>query len=383
MDDFADRDGGDGGGDHYRAPLLLHSLAEFREIIFRCLDLAEITSVAEVGAEDGHFSSELLSWSDGRDVRVVAIDPAPSAPLIELASANPRLELVAATSLTALETIEPVDAYLIDGDHNYYTVSNELRLIEERTEGEFPVVFMHDVAWPCGRRDQYYAPDQIPEESRHEYTYERGVIPSNTGVVPGGFRGQGEFAVALVEGGPRNGVQTAIDDFLARRADLDYGRVPCVFGLGVLYPRKASYAVAVTDIVRSYEAEPLLDRLERNRLALYLALLTSGDDRSAEAASFDQAVKETQLALDQAKLHIRDLETENKALWARQHELIDRAARAEADRDRTGAATDQLTIAMRKLLASKPYRAADFVARLRSRSSSRRDLEAILGELEP
>ncbi len=163
MDDYADHDGETGddvadtgdGGDHYRAPLLLHSLAEFRELIFRCLDLAGVTSVAEVGAEDGHFTSELLRWSDGRDIRVVAIDPAPSPFLVELANSNPRLDLIAATSLAAFEHLGPVDAYLIDGDHNYYTVSNELRMIEQRVEGEFPIVFMHDVAWPCGRRDQY------------------------------------------------------------------------------------------------------------------------------------------------------------------------------------------------------------------------------------
>ncbi len=201
-------------------------------------------------------------------------------------------------------------------------------------------------------------------------------------MVPGGFRGEGEFAVALVEGGARNGVQTAIDDFLARRTDLDYGTVPCVFGLGVLYPRAASYAAAMTEIMRGYEAEPLFDRLERNRLALYLALLRSGDARSADAGQFHQALDEVHLALEQAKLHIRDLETENKALWARQHELIDRADRAEADRASTRAATDRLTVLVRKLLASNPYRAADFVARRRSGAPSRVDVEAILAELD-
>ena len=376
MDDYADRDGDSGdSGDHYRAPLLLHSLAEFRELIFRCLDLAEVTSVAEIGAEDGHFTRELLRWSDGRDIRVVAIDPAPSPPLVELANANPRLELIAKTSIAAFAHMAPVDAYLIDGDHNYYTVTNELRLIEEGTDGEFPIVFMHDVGWPCGRRDQYYAPDQIPEAERHDYTYDRGVVPSSAGVVSGGFRGEGEFAVAVVEGGPRNGVQTAIDDFVDRRGDLGYGTVPCVFGLGVLYPRDASYAQAVTDFLSRYEDEPLLERLERNRLDQYLALLGLQDSSATTIAQLA-------LALEQAKLHIRDLETENKALWARQHELIDRADRANAEWATTRATTDRLTVVLRRLLASDPYRAADFVARRRSGAPSRRDVEAILTELD-
>ncbi len=41
---------GSAGAEHYRAPLLLHSLAEFREIIYGCLDAAGVRSIAEVGA---------------------------------------------------------------------------------------------------------------------------------------------------------------------------------------------------------------------------------------------------------------------------------------------------------------------------------------------
>src|SRR5437763_1852075 len=266
MDGYGDPDpnGVAPDADHYRAPLLLHSLAEFRELIFRCLDAATIASVAEVGAEDGHFTSELLRWSNGSDVRVVAIDPAPSPPLVELANDEPRLELISATSHEALPALDPLDAYLIDGDHNYYTVVNELRIIGDRSDRPFPIVFMHDVTWPCARRDFYYAPDVIPADARHDYSFDHGIVPGNAGVVPGGLRGEGEFAVALAEGGPRNGVQTAIDDFLADRPDVEYHAVPCVFGLGVLYPRDAPYAEVVTDIVRRYEEEPLIRRLERN-----------------------------------------------------------------------------------------------------------------------
>jgi hypothetical protein len=48
----------------------------------------------------------------------------------------------------------PVDAALIDGDHNWYTVYNELRLLAEgaRRHGtDLPVLTLHDVGWPYGR----------------------------------------------------------------------------------------------------------------------------------------------------------------------------------------------------------------------------------------
>ena len=53
---------------------------------------------------------------------------------------------------------------MIDGDHNYYTVSEELRLIGERAPGsELPLLLFHDVRWPHGRRDDYFDVAQIPE----------------------------------------------------------------------------------------------------------------------------------------------------------------------------------------------------------------------------
>ena len=52
MDGYGDPDpnGVAPDADHYRAPLLLHSLAEFRELIFRCLDAATIASVDASGS---------------------------------------------------------------------------------------------------------------------------------------------------------------------------------------------------------------------------------------------------------------------------------------------------------------------------------------------
>jgi hypothetical protein len=95
---------------------------------------------------------------------------------------------------------------------------------------------MHDVDWPYGRRDMYYQPDTVPAEFRRAYAY-RGVI-----------RGQNQldeingsdspFANAIDEGGPRNGVLTAVEDFHAQHAeDYRFFRVKTQYGLGVLQLR--------------------------------------------------------------------------------------------------------------------------------------------------
>ena len=73
----------------------------------------------------------------------------------------------------------PCDVALIDGDHNWYTVYNELRLLAEaaRREAEpLPVLILHDVCWPYGRRDLYYDPAEIPAEFRQPYA-RRGMRP--------------------------------------------------------------------------------------------------------------------------------------------------------------------------------------------------------------
>ena len=97
---------------------------------------------------------------------MVAIDPTPHERLIELSKEYSELELIQEPSHEALGRIELPDAVIIDGDHNYYTVSEELRLIDERAAGaELPLLVLHDVGWPHGRRDAYWSPESIPDET--------------------------------------------------------------------------------------------------------------------------------------------------------------------------------------------------------------------------
>lgn len=358
-----------------RVPYLLHSLAEFEALICAAFDVAGVRSVAEIGGEDGFLTKKLLRWAGtGRSVSV--IDPDPSATLVELERENANLQLISLKSIDGLDKLGEIDAFLVDGDHNYFTVSTELRMIEERSKAPgFPLVFLHDVGWPCARRDQYYNPADIPAEQRHPYSYELGLVPGNPGLVKSGFRGEGQFAVATAEGGPGNGVLTAIEDFLDRREDLFFAVVPCIFGLGLLFPNDAPYAGALRQLLQSYAENPVLARLEENRLDLYVRLIELEDALKDRDGAL-QAGKE---ALERAHLQIRNLETENRALWRRHDDEAHRLALAEDQAAR-------LRAILASVASSRSLRAAEAVSQLtrvagRSEPLSRARLRQALQDL--
>lgn len=240
-----------------------HSMANMAELILPILEAAEVTTLAEVGAYAGDFTEVLVDWAAGADARVVAIDPLPQPTLIELSERRPELELIAETSAVALRDMEMPDAVIIDGDHNYHTVSEELRWIGERSAGaDTPLLLFHDVVWPHGRRDAYYAPDRVPPEYQDSIVEGVGVFPGEPGVTSGGLPYKW---AAKREGGPRNGVLTAIEDFLDGRDRMHLAIVPMFFGLGVAWHRDAPWADAVAALVAPWDRNPILARLEGNR----------------------------------------------------------------------------------------------------------------------
>jgi hypothetical protein len=241
-----------------------HSLIHHAEILLPCLDAAGARSVVEVGAYAGDLTSMLVDWAAKSGARVWAIDPSPQDSLVELDRTRDELELVRKTSLEALPEVPLPDAVVIDGDHNYYTVSEELRLIAERAAGgDLPMLLFHDVSWPHGRRDDYFAAELIPDDQRHPIAEGGGLFPGVSGVRPGGLPYRG---AAAEEGGPRNGVLTAVEDFVNARDDLQLAIVPVFFGLGVAWPRKAPYAEELARQLEPWDRNPLLERLEANRV---------------------------------------------------------------------------------------------------------------------
>lgn len=268
--------------------LLIHSMSEFSDIILGCLHAAKARAIAEVGAEFGGMSQQLAAYAQATGGSLTSIDPAPKAEFLDWVQSCPAVRHVPATSIEAMPKLQDVDAWVIDGDHNYYTVFNELRIADTlaHRDGKPLLALLHDVSWPCARRDFYYAPDQIPAEWRHPHSFDAGVTIGHPGVHEGrGFRGQGQFAVALHEGGPRNGVLTAVEDFIAEghseERPLAWAHIPAVFGLGVLFDASAPWAAEIAQLVHPYHDNPLIASLELNRLRNYLAVIDWQDRQAA------------------------------------------------------------------------------------------------------
>jgi Methyltransferase domain len=241
------------------------SLAQMAELLLACLDAVGARSVAEIGAYAGGLTRVLVDWAAGSGSRVCAIDPAPEAPLVELDRASENLELIRKTSLEALAEIALPDVVIIDGDHNYFTVAGELRAIALRSAGAvLPLLIFHDVGWPHGRRDDYFDPAQIPDRHRHPLAGERGgLFPGEPGLRAGGLSYPRS---AAHEGGPRNGVLTAIEDFIAGHADLRLAVVPAFFGFGVLWHSGRRGGDELERILGPWDRNPILARLEAARV---------------------------------------------------------------------------------------------------------------------
>jgi hypothetical protein len=214
------------------------------------------STIVEIGALRGDTTMSLLD-SLGSDVRLHVIDPVPQFDPAEHAQRF-RGEYIfhRDTSLNVLPTLEPVDVALIDGDHNWYTVYNELRLLESQARDADqppPVFILHDVSWPYGRRDGYYAPDRIPRRFRQPNA-QLGLERGNAGLLAEGGLNRHVWN-AEHEGGSRNGVRTALDDFLAVDPSAFHTVVLDFFvGLAIAAPAER--------LASQHELAAMLDRLE-------------------------------------------------------------------------------------------------------------------------
>lgn len=267
------------------------------------LTAAGAKRVLEIGAEQGQTTRLLVAWAGRHGATVEAIDPAPrfDTAAWEL-EAGGRLRVHRARSLDALGSLGAFDAALIDGDHNYYTVSGELRLLAaaaQDAEQSLPLVIAHDVGWPYGRRDMYYDPSSIPAQHRHEAA-RAGLLPGRA--EPGSPGINAAYFNAVREGGERNGVRTAIEDFAAAHGeDCELVVIEGLHGLGVLAARSRLDAAPrlrrELDRLRSAEfAREWIERLERLRIA---ATLRATEAEAARARAERKLVERDRGMLDE------------------------------------------------------------------------------------
>ena len=236
--------------------------------------------VVEIGSEFGGTTQRLIEFCLRTGATFHAVDPEPR---FDAADWPERYGGSAVfhrtTGLAALAGLDRLDAVLIDGDHNWYTVYHELKQVEAccaAAARPFPLVMLHDVGWPYGRRDQYYHPERIPAGTRQPHA-KKGMRPGSVGISEHG-RFNYAYWTALGEGGPRNGVLTAVEDFLRESAHpIRLVTIPGFHGLGVLVPAHLEQGDGgLADLLGSFEMTPSVLRhvegLEAARIDLLARL---------------------------------------------------------------------------------------------------------------
>ncbi len=266
------------------------------------LDAAQPRSLIEVGAARGHNTENLLGWAAEHDCVVHSIDPVPGFDVEQFRSRyGDRFVLHRARSHEILGELPTADVVLIDGDHNWWTVHGELTLLERRAQKAgrpFPLTLFHDVSWPYARRDMYYKPDDVPEEFRQPHRKANialgvSALSDDRGINGGLFN-------ADSEGTLRNGVLTAVEDFMRESTiAFRFQRVHGYSGLGIMasehlladHPELA----ARLDWLQTPEfLEAHCERIERTRASSHMALADA--KRALRKATLRIAQLEKELA---------------------------------------------------------------------------------------
>lgn len=229
--------------------------------------------VVEIGALRGENTVQLLD-ALGPDCELHVIDPKPAFdPAEHEARFGGRYVFHEATSHAVLPTLGAVDVALIDGDHNWYTVYWELKMLADAAaaaDRPLPIMVMHDVGWPYGRRDLYYDPSDVPDEFRQPYRA-AGMRPGRKDLMEKGGLNPTMFNAEL-EGGPRNGVMTALDDFVAEHPEpLRILVLPVYFGLAIVVEERVlagnpELAAALDRLESTEGKQKLLEVIEQIRL---------------------------------------------------------------------------------------------------------------------
>ena len=241
----------------------------FWHIIIRpILEELKVNYIIEIGSDTGVNTRNILDYCLDNDAHMTAIDPQPKFNVNEFKSKYGDIfEIYKELSLNILPSLKNYDAILIDGDHNWYTVYNELKIIEKNFKYKnFPIIFLHDLGWPYARRDVYYNPENIPNDYRQPYK-KLGLHPQVANLKENGAFNH-SLNNSITVNNPRNGVLTAVEDFINEsNSEFSFNLINAFFGLGILYPKNHIIENIIKNIIKSAN---LLSILEEERVKLYI-----------------------------------------------------------------------------------------------------------------
>jgi hypothetical protein len=243
----------------------------WNHIIQAICNTLHVQSIVEIGVEEGRNTKNLLNYCINHNAVLHAIDPSPRLDVDQFQDEYGNSFIMHQNlSLNVLGTISPIDMVLIDGDHNWYTVYHELKILEKSVQRpeDFPLVLLHDVQWPYGRRDVYYDPQNIPEIYRQPCRQQgiptEGSLDEDCGT-------NSTMNNAVYENNIRNGVKTAVEDFLRESSlNLQYKEINGMHGLGIIMNPRHSLLLAplLSEMTASPRMHMHIDKIEKERCQL-------------------------------------------------------------------------------------------------------------------
>ena len=266
------------------------------------LDKVKPGSIAEIGSNKGITTRLIHQYTSKENIELNVIDPFLDNSLKSLDNIN----LYEMTSAEYFDGDNQSDVYFIDGDHNYKTVTIELESIKRLSGTSNLLCFMHDVGWPWARRDLYYNPTNCSDK---EYIYNQSLHLETDEFTYRGFPSGDVYAMAKQYGGAKNGVQTAIDDFLKANDELTYFKLPNVYGLGILISKRLIDNELGDFLTGLERILPMMSVLEANRLRLIQGL----DEHRYDMIMFRdkvESLKAEQVQLEQEKEKLRNENTQ-------------------------------------------------------------------------
>ena len=332
----------------------------WNSVVAPLLDAANAELIVEIGADQGANTDHLVAWCRPRAAALHVIDPEPAFDPTAWREANGDVgTLHLDRSLNALPRIDGVDVVLIDGDHNHFTVLHELRLIAKRQppgSGAFPLVILHDIHWPYGRRDLYYDPESIP--AAHRKPYRRlGLRPGLAEPeIEGGFNSH--LCNGLYENDLDNGVLTAVEDLVAEAGgELRLFQLPGLHGLGVLtdpatHPPGGAVVGVLDDLAPNDQQRAYLEAVEEDRLGWVVRFHEERTARQEAEHAFRDA-KERVAALrddlaharraaadelDELRVRLGEAESQVEQTQRELEQAREAAARAQQEADEQAAA---------------------------------------------
>jgi hypothetical protein len=306
-----------------------YSMVNFAPLYTPILDAIHPKVIVEVGSEAGNNTKYLAGLAEKykADYYIVDIHPVYN-PVLEQ---QPYIHYKEMRSIDFLNDFKGGEVFFLDGDHNYGTLSSELDRIHTIRQDKRVFLFIHDTLWPLGYRDLYYDISTLDGKPL-AYSNTKGPVLWDEALQPDGhFAGNNNVAMAVSEGGPGNGLATAVNDFLAEHQEYRSFQVPCFYGLTIAWndaklTDKEREILIETEKIYTKSA-PLLSTLEWNRLIhVYLQEKLFHLDyefneeikkiKNSHSSEMKKLVDYFQCKLDDAKIENDTIRTDNDVLRA-------------------------------------------------------------------